>query len=73
MLKNTNYHYKYIGKKYHEKIRKVEECSFQKGLIHGPFILLNSIIKEIHIEEMLREHLTEYESMQITEVFHMED
>jgi transposase len=64
-IRNTSYHYRYIGKKEEGETRKVRGILPRRSLIHGPFIPLTGITKAFGIEEMLNKHLTEYESMQV--------
>ena len=64
-IKNTSYHYKYIGKKENGETKKVRSVLPRRSLIHGPFIPLVGIINALGIEEMLKKHLTEEESREI--------
>jgi len=64
-IKNTSYHYKYIGKKENGGTKKVRSVLPRRSLIHGPFIPLVGIINALGIEEMLKKHLTEEESREI--------
>lgn len=58
-IRNTSYHYRYIGTSQNGETRIV------RSIIHGPFTPLTVITKAFGIEEMLNKHLTEYESMQV--------
>ncbi len=64
-IKNTSYHYRYVGKKENGETRKVRSILPRRSLIHGPFIPILDIVNAFGIEEMLKKHLTENESMQI--------
>jgi len=64
-IKNTSYHYRYMGKKDNGETRKVRSILPRRSLIHGPFIPIMSIVNAFGIEEMLKKHLTEYEAKQI--------
>jgi len=52
-------------KKENGETRKVRIILPRRSLIHGPFIPIMGIVNAFGIEEMLKKHLTEYESMQI--------
>ena len=64
-IRNTSYHYRYIGRKDHGETRKIRSVLPRRSLIHGPFIPIMNIVRDIGIEEMLKRHLTETESKEI--------
>jgi hypothetical protein len=66
MIKDTNYHYKYIGRKGNGETWKIRSVLPRRRLIHGSFIPIMKIVNASGIEEMLRKHHTGNESMQIT-------
>ena len=64
-IRNTSYHYRYVGRKDNGEIKKIRSVLPRRSLIHGPFIPIMKIVKEMGIEEMLEKHLTETESKEI--------
>ena len=64
-IQNTSYHYRYVGRKDNGETRKVRSVLPRRSLIHGPFIPIMGIVNAFGIEETLRKHLTENESMQL--------
>ena len=64
-IKNTSYHYRYVGKKDDGGVRKIRSVLPKRSLIHGPFIPIMKIVRDIGIEEMLEKHITEMESREI--------
>ena len=64
-IKNTSYHYRYVGRKDHGETRKIRSVLPRGSLIHGPFIPIMKIVRNMGIEEMLKKHLTETESREI--------
>ena len=64
-IRNTSYHYRYVGRKDNGGTRKVRSVLPRRSLIHGPFMPIMGIVNAFGIEEMLRKHLTENESMQL--------
>ena len=64
-IRNTSYHYRYVGRREDGETRKVRSILPRRSLIHGPFIPIMKIVNAFGIEEMLKKHLTENESMQI--------
>ena len=64
-IKNTSYHYRYVGRKDHGETRKIRSVLPRRSLVHGPFIPMMKIVNDIGIEEMLKKHLTEAESREI--------
>ena len=64
-IRNTSYHYRYVGRKDNGNTRKIRRILPRRSLIHGPFIPIMKIVNAFGIEEMLKKHLTESESMQI--------
>ena len=64
-IKNTSYHYRYAGRKDNGETRKIRSVLPRRSLIHGPFIPIMKIVKEIGIADMLERHLIESESKEI--------
>ena len=64
-IRNTSYHYRYIGRKNNGETRKIRSVLPRRSLIHGPFIPIMNIVRDIGIEEMLKRHFTETESKEI--------
>ena len=64
-IKNTSYHYRYIGRKENGQTRRIRSVLPRRSLIHGPFIPLLAMINALGIEDMLKKHLTEEESRMI--------
>ena len=64
-IRNTSYHYRYVGRRDDGGIRKIRSVLPKRSLIHGPFIPIINIVREMGIEEMLKKHLTQTESMEI--------
>ena len=64
-IRNTSYHYRYVGRKDNGEIKKIRSVLPMRSLIHGPFIPIMKIVGEMGIEEMLEKHLTETESKEI--------
>ncbi len=64
-IRNTSYHYRYVGRKDDGGIRKIRSVLPKRSLIHGPFIPIMKIVRDIGIEEMLEKHITEMESREI--------
>ena len=67
-IRNTSYHYRYVGTKDDGGIRKIRSVLPRRSLIHGPFIPIMKIIDDMGIEEMLKKHLTETESREIVAI-----
>ena len=64
-IRNTSYHYRYVGRKGNGEIRKIWSVLSKRSLIHGPFIPIIKAVREMGIEEMLEKHLTDMESREI--------
>ena len=64
-IKNTSYHYRYVGRKDNGGIRKIRSALPIRSLIHGPFIPIMKIVNDIGIVDMLERHLTDMESREI--------
>ena len=64
-IRNTSYHYRYVGRNDNGEIRKIRSVFPKRSLIHGPFIPIMKIVRDIGIEEMLEKHITEMESREI--------
>ena len=60
-LKNTKYHYSYVGKEIGGEVKRVRSVLPKRSLIYGPFIPLMEIVRELGLNEMLLEHLTPQE------------
>ena len=52
-IRNTSYHYRYVGRKDHGEIRKIRNALPIRSLIHGPFIPIMKIVNDIGIVDML--------------------
>jgi hypothetical protein len=61
-LKNTKYHYKYIGKMVDGKISKVRSTLPKASYIYGPFIPLLKIVKDLQIDTILEKFLNKQET-----------
>ena len=64
-IRNTSYHYRYVGRKGNGEIRKIRSALPRRSLIRGPFIPIMKIVKEMSIEETLEKYLTDMESREI--------
>ena len=64
-IRNTSYHYRYVGRKDDGGIRKIRSILPRRSLIHGPFIPIMKIVNDLGIVDILKKHLTEAESMEI--------
>ena len=60
-IKNTKYHYKYIGTEINGKTKRIRSTLPRRSLIYGPFIPLLKITESIGLMEMLHRYLTEDE------------
>ncbi|MGC8645293.1 MAG: hypothetical protein ACP5UO_03375, partial [Thermoplasmata archaeon] len=60
-IRNTKYHYRYIGTEINGEIKKIRSILPRRSLIYGPFIPLLRITESIGIKEMLKAYLTEDE------------
>ncbi len=60
-IRNTKYHYHYIGKEINGATKRIRSILPRRGLIYGPFIPLLRISESIGIMEMLKTYLTEDE------------
>ncbi len=67
-IRNTSYHYRYVGRKDNGEIRRIRSFLLRRSLIRGSFIPIMKVVKEMGIEEMLKKHLTETESREIIAV-----
>ncbi|MCL4356968.1 MAG: transposase [Candidatus Thermoplasmatota archaeon] len=67
-IKNTSYHYRYVGRKDDGGIRKIGSVLPRRSLIHGPFIPIMKIVNDLGIVDMLMKHLTESESREIISI-----
>jgi transposase len=64
-IRNTSYHYRYVGRKDNGETRKIRSALPRRSLIHGPFIPIMKIVNDMGIVDMLEKHLTETESREI--------
>ena len=64
-IRNTSYHYRYIGRKDNGETRKNRSVLPRRNLIHGPFIPIMKIVNDLGIADMLERYLTESESKEI--------
>ena len=55
-IKNTSYHYRYIGRKDDGETRKIRSVLPRRSLIHGPFIPIMKIVKDIGIALLYKVH-----------------
>ncbi len=60
-IRNTKYHYRYIGTEINGEIKKIRSILPRRSLIYGPFIPLLKITESIGLKEMLQRYLTEDE------------
>ena len=58
-LKNTKYHYKYVGKEVGGVPRRVRSELPRRSLVSGPFIPIMRVVSDMGIEAILKLHLTE--------------
>ena len=49
-IRNTSYHYRYVGTKDDGGIRKIRSVLPRRSLIHGPFIPIMKALREMGIE-----------------------
>ena len=64
-IRNTSYHYRYVGRKDSGETRKIGSVLARRSLIHGPFIPIMKVVRNMGIEEMLKRRLSETESGEI--------
>ena len=43
-IRNTSYHYRYVGRKDDGRVRKIRSVLPKRSLIHGPFIPIMKIV-----------------------------
>ncbi len=55
-IRNTSYHYRYVGRKDNGGIRKIRSALPRRSLIHGTFIPIMKIVNDMGIEDMLEKH-----------------
>ena len=60
-IKNTKYHYRYIGTEINGRTKRIRSILPRRSLIYGPFIPLLKITESIGLMEMLQRYLTEDE------------
>ena len=65
ILKNTKYHYKYVGKEVDGVPKGVRSVLPRRSLVSGPFIPIMRIVRDMGIEDILKLHLTEPETWHI--------
>ena len=61
-LKNTKYHYKYVGKEVDGVPKRVRSVLPRRSLVSGPFIPIMRVVRDMGIEDILKLHLTEPEA-----------
>ena len=64
-LKNTKYHYKYVGKEVNGEARKIRSVLPKRSLICGPFIPIMKIVRDMGIMDILKLYLTEQEARHV--------
>ncbi len=64
-LKNTKYHYKYVGKEINGETKRIRSILPRRSLIYGPFIPIMKIIESYGLIEMLKHYLTEDETNRV--------
>ncbi len=64
-LKNTKYHYRYVGKEINGETKKIRSILPKRSLIYGPFIPLMKITESMGLKDMLKTYLTEDESNRV--------
>ncbi len=64
-IKNTKYHYKYMGRETGGEVKKVRSVLPKRSLIYGPFIPLLSIVESLGMKDILNRHLTSEETQKI--------
>lgn len=64
-LKNTKYHYKYVGKEIDGETKRVRSILPRRSLIYGPFIPLLKIAESYGLMDMLKSYLTEDEGNRV--------
>ena len=64
-IKNTKYHYSYVGKEDNEEVKRVRSTLPKRSLIYGPFIPLLLIIQELGLQDILMAHLTPDETNRV--------
>lgn len=64
-IKNTKYHYKYVGRETGGEVKKVRSVIPRRSLVYGPFIPVLSIVESFGIKEILNRYLAEDETQRI--------
>ena len=64
-LKNTKYHYKYVGKEVDGVPRMVRGDLPRRSLVSGPFVPIMRVVSDMGIEDILKLHLTEPEARHV--------
>jgi hypothetical protein len=67
-IRNTSYPYRYVGRKDNGETKKIRSVLPRSSLVHGPFIPIMKIVRDMGIEEMLEKHITETESREIVAI-----
>ncbi len=57
-LKNTKYHYRYVGKEINGETKRIRSILPRRSLIYGPFIPIMKIVDAYSIKDMLKPYLT---------------
>ena len=52
-IRNTSYHYRYVGRKDNGEIRRIRSFLLRRSLIRGSFIPIMKIVNDIGIVDML--------------------
>ena len=66
-IKNTSYHYRYVGKKENDETRKARSILPRRSLIHRPFIPIMGIVNDLALKRCSRrisQRMRYYRSLQ---------
>jgi len=64
-IRNTKYHYKYVGRETGGEVKKVRSVLPRRSLIYGPFIPVLSIVESFGMKDILNRYLTHEETQRI--------
>jgi len=64
-IKNTKYHYKYVGRETGGEVKKVRSILPRRSLIYGPFVPVLSVVESLGIKEILNRRLTGEETQKV--------
>ncbi|OWP56688.1 MAG: hypothetical protein B2I17_04630 [Thermoplasmatales archaeon B_DKE] len=64
-IKNTKYHYKYVGRETGGEVKKVRSFFLRRSLIYGPFIPLLTVVESLGMNDILNRHLTGEETQKL--------